>query len=57
MGRDEQGAGVRPIPVPQTGIQQFHELADEIRELHQHACDLEQRLSTLTEMVDHFERV
>lgn len=37
--------------------QQFHELADEIRALHQHAWDLEQRLSALTEMVDHVERV
>ena len=57
MGLDQQPASVRPIPVPQTGIQPLHELANEIRELHLHAWDLEQRLSTLAEMVDHFERV
>jgi len=34
---------------------QFHELADEIRSLHQQAWQLEQRLSVLTEMVDHVE--
>lgn len=36
---------------------QLHEMANEIRELHQHAWDLEQRLGTLTNMVDHLERV
>lgn len=36
---------------------QFHELAGEIRDLHRQACDLEQRLSTLTDMVDRIERV
>jgi hypothetical protein len=50
VGLDEQSASVRVN-------QQFHELADEIRALHQHAWDLEQRLSALTEMVDHVERV
>ena len=50
VGFDEQPASVRLN-------QQFHELADEIRALHQHAWDLEQRLSALTEMVDHVERV
>ncbi len=35
---------------------QFHELADEIRDLHRQAWDLEQRLSTLTNMVDRIER-
>lgn len=35
---------------------QFHELADEIRELHQQAWDLEQRLSTLTETIARIER-
>ena len=35
---------------------QFHELAAEIRSLHQQAWQLEQRLSVLTEMVDHVER-
>lgn len=34
---------------------QFHELAGEIRTLHQQAWQLEQRLSILTEMVDHLE--
>lgn len=50
VGLDEQPTSVRLN-------QQFHELADEIRALHQHAWDLEQRLSALTEMVDHVERV
>jgi hypothetical protein len=50
VGLDEQSASVRLN-------QQFHELADEIRALHQHAWDLEQRLSALTEMVDRVERV
>ncbi len=50
VGLDEQSASVR-LKLP------FHELADEIRALHQHAWDLEQRLSALTEMVDHVERV
>jgi hypothetical protein len=35
---------------------QFHELASEVRTLHQQASQLEQRLSILTEMVDHIER-
>ena len=35
---------------------QFHELVSEIRTLHQQASQLEQRLSILTEMVDHIER-
>lgn len=34
---------------------QFHELANEVRSLHQQAWQLEQRLSVLTEMVNHFE--
>ncbi len=34
---------------------QFHELAAEIRSLHQQAWQLEQRLSVLTDMVDHIE--
>ena len=34
---------------------QFRELAGEIRSLHQQAWQLEQRLSVLTEMVDHLE--
>jgi hypothetical protein len=50
VGFDEQSASVRLN-------QPFHELADEIRALHQHAWDLEQRLGALTEMVDHIERV
>lgn len=50
VGLDEQPTSVRLN-------QQFHELADEIRALHQHAWDLEQRLSALTEMVDHVESV
>jgi len=36
---------------------QFHELADEIRELHQQAWDLEQRLSTLTDTITRIERL
>jgi TolA-binding protein len=35
---------------------QFRELAGEIRTLHQQAWQLEQRLSILTEMVDHIEQ-
>ncbi len=35
---------------------QFHEMADEIRTLHEQAWQLEQRLSILTDMVDHIER-
>lgn len=35
---------------------QFRELAGEIRTLHQQAWQLEQRLSSLTEMVDHIEQ-
>lgn len=35
---------------------QLHELASEIRTLHQQAWQLEQRLSILTETVDHIER-
>lgn len=35
---------------------QFHELADEIRELHQQAWDLEQRLSSLTKTIARIER-
>ncbi len=35
---------------------QFHEFVDELRDLHQQAWDLEQRLSVLTQMVDHIER-
>ena len=57
VGPDGQSASVRLMPVPQTGLQQFHELADEIRTLHQHARDLEQRLGRLSEMVDHVEHV
>ncbi len=34
---------------------QFHELANEIRSLHQQASQLEQRLSVLTEMITHLE--
>ena len=36
---------------------QFRELAGEIRMLHQQAWQLEQRLSILTEMIDHIERI
>lgn len=36
---------------------QFHELADEIRELHRQAWDLEQRLSTLTDTIARIERL
>ncbi len=50
VGLDEQPASVRLN-------QQFHELADEMRALHQHALDLEQRLGRLSDMVDHVERV
>src|SRR5207248_7032749 len=35
---------------------QFREMANEIRALHEQAWQLEQRLSGLTEMVDHIER-
>ena len=35
---------------------QFHELAGEIRTLHEQAWQLEQRLSFLTKMVDHIEQ-
>ena len=35
---------------------QFHEFVDELRELHQQSWELEQRLSVLTQMVDHIER-
>lgn len=35
---------------------QFHEFVDELRDLHQQAWELEQRLSVLTQMVDHIER-
>lgn len=35
---------------------QFAELAGEIRSLHQQAIDLEERLSTLTDMIDHLGR-
>ena len=50
VGLDEQPASVRLN-------HQFHELADEIRALHQHAWDLEQRLGRLSDMVDHVEHV
>lgn len=50
VGPDEQLASVRLN-------QPFHELAEEIRVLHQHAWDLEQRLGTLADVVDHLERV
>jgi len=36
---------------------QFHELAAEIRELHQQAWDLEQRLSTLADTIARIERL
>jgi len=39
----------------QTEFQQFHELADEIRILHQHAWNLEQRLGRLSDLADHIE--
>ena len=42
--------------IPSTLNGQFHELADEIRSLHQQAQSLEQRLGVLTEMVNHIER-
>ncbi len=54
--RDERTASVRPISVPLTEFQPFHEVADELRALHQHAWDLERRLSQLSEMIDHIER-
>jgi len=50
VGLDEHPASVRLN-------QPFHELADELRALHQHAWDLEQRLGRLSDMVDHFESV
>jgi hypothetical protein len=34
---------------------QYHELANELRTLHGHAIELEQRLSVLTGMADHLE--
>jgi hypothetical protein len=34
---------------------QFHELANEIRSLHQQASQFEQRLNILTEMINHLE--
>ena len=54
--RDEQAASVQLIPVPQTGFQQFHEMADELHALHQHAWELEQRLGRLSDMVEQLER-
>ena len=42
--------------IPSTLNGQFHELAGEIRSLHQQAQSLEQRLGVLTEMVNHIER-
>jgi len=48
--RDEQPANVRLDA-------QFHELAEQIRELYQHARELEQGLGTLKGVVDHLERV
>jgi hypothetical protein len=50
VGLDEQPTSVRLT-------QPFLELVDEIRALHQHAWDLEQRLGRLPDMVDHVERV
>ena len=41
---------------PPTLNGQFHELASEIRQLHQQASHLEQRLGVLTEMVAHIEQ-
>lgn len=34
---------------------QYHELVDELRILHEHAIELEQRLSVLTGIADHIE--
>jgi hypothetical protein len=34
---------------------QFHELANELRTLHEYAIEIEQRLSVLTGIVDHIE--
>ncbi|HYK85439.1 MAG TPA: hypothetical protein VEV19_08750 [Ktedonobacteraceae bacterium] len=48
-----QDEGIEKLPALNG---QFHELANEIRSLHQQAWQLEQRLSVLTEMVDHVER-
>lgn len=48
-----QGEGIEKLPALNG---QFHELANEIRSLHQQAWQLEQRLGVLTEMVDHVER-
>ena len=50
LRRDEQSAGVLLN-------QHFHELADELRDLHQQAWDLDQRLGRLSDMVDQLERV
>ena len=47
-----QDEGIEKLPVLNG---QFHELANEIRSLHQQAWQLEQRLSVLTEMVNHVE--
>ena len=47
-----QDEGVEKLPALNG---QFHELANEIRSLHQQAWQLEQRLSVLTEMVNHVE--
>ena len=55
--RDEQAASVQLISVPQTGIQPFHEVADELHTLHQHAWELEQRLGRLSDLVDQLEHV
>ncbi len=62
--RDEQAASIQLIPVSQTrnpvwgtGIQPFHEMADELHALHQHAWELEQRLGRLSAMVEQLERV
>ena len=55
--RDGQAASVQLIPVSQTGLQPFHELADELHALHQDALELEQRLGRLSERIERFERV
>ncbi|MEO8955101.1 MAG: hypothetical protein ABI396_05655 [Ktedonobacteraceae bacterium] len=44
--------GVQKLP---TLNGQFHEMANEIRSLHQQASQMEQRLSILTEMINHLE--
>jgi hypothetical protein len=52
-GRAKAREEERPLPFLNG---QFHELASELRTLHQQSIEFGQRLSTLTEIVDHLER-